>query len=240
MCTRLPKEAKRIILCYPEYRRTFLSQGQGLIFYHADGRPGLYTPIPQPQFNKDVCQFKRRTLDWLFSFPEEGGPIYRWQKQPDRPPPENRIKRGRLHFYRGRSDRGRPGLHFGPSWPEAKSTGKFKQDKEREKPLGSTGKKRIADRRTDRHRGGHPPIETADTREDARQEENTAAKEKEVQAGKTAGTGPGQGRTRRGEAGTPPRKSWPQQKPQKPARPPQNGGHGGGGWRMGLRPPENP
>lgn len=52
----LTKEAKRIILCYPEYGGLSYPKDRDLFFTMRTG-PGLYTPIPQPQFNKEVCRF---------------------------------------------------------------------------------------------------------------------------------------------------------------------------------------
>ena len=69
-------------------------------------------------------------MGWLFSYPEEGGAFIARQTEG---PPGKRVKRGRLHFSEeevaGQSGEGTSGQ----VGPKPQSTGKFKQDGEREK-----------------------------------------------------------------------------------------------------------
>ncbi len=85
-------------------------------------------------------------------------------KQPDRPPGK-RIKRGRLHFTEDEAAAKSGPSTSGQVGPKPKSTGKFKQDEEREKPSSRL--------RTEDRQAGEA---TAD--DDTGQEERTTAKEK--------------------------------------------------------------
>ena len=57
-------------------------------------------------------------------------------------------------------------------------------------------------------------------------------------AGEKEGTGRGQGRALRCQAGNGQGKAGPAEAPEA-SQPPQTGGNGGGGWRVGLRPPQD-
>ena len=85
-------------------------------------------------------------------------------KQPDRPPGK-RIKRGRLHFTEDEAAAKSGSSTSGQVGPKPKSTGKFKQDEEREKPSSRL--------RTEDRQAGEA---TAD--DDTGQEGRTTAKEK--------------------------------------------------------------
>lgn len=89
-------------------------------------------------------------------------------KQPDRPP-GRRIKRGRLHFTEDEAAASGPSTS-GQVGPKPKSTGKFKQDEEREKP---SSRLRTEDRQT-----GADSTTTDTATENTGQEERTAAGEK--------------------------------------------------------------
>ncbi len=52
----LTRAARRILAAYPEYNGLSYPKDCDLLFTIRTGR-GQYRPIPQPQFNKDVCQF---------------------------------------------------------------------------------------------------------------------------------------------------------------------------------------
>ena len=85
-------------------------------------------------------------------------------KQPDRPPGK-RIKRGRLHFTEDEAAAKSGPSTSGQVGPKPKSTGKFKQDEEREKPSSRL--------RTEDRQAGEA---TAD--DDTGQKERTATGEK--------------------------------------------------------------
>lgn len=52
----LTKRGRRILQSYPEYQGLAYPKDKDL-FYSMRSAPGTYIPIPQPQFNKEVCQF---------------------------------------------------------------------------------------------------------------------------------------------------------------------------------------
>lgn len=52
----LTKRGRRILQSYPEYQALSYPKDKDL-YYSVRSAPGIYTPIPQPQFNKEVCQF---------------------------------------------------------------------------------------------------------------------------------------------------------------------------------------
>ena len=52
----LTKGAKRLLMSYPEYAGLPYPKDRDLFFTMRTG-PGQYTPIPQPQINKEVCRF---------------------------------------------------------------------------------------------------------------------------------------------------------------------------------------
>ena len=52
----LTREARKILQGYPEYAGLSYPKDRDLCFTLRTG-PGQYRPIPQPQFNKEVCQF---------------------------------------------------------------------------------------------------------------------------------------------------------------------------------------
>lgn len=111
-------------------------------------------------------------------------------KKSDRPP-GRRIKRGRLHFSEDEAaDKSGPSTS-GQVGPKPKSTGKFRQDEEREKP---SSRLRSEDRQT-----GDDNTADAAT-ENTGQEERTAAGEKKSKQEKRFEKAPGQGGTRWGEA----------------------------------------
>ena len=52
----LNKEAERILNAYPEYQGLPNPKDKDLRFTMRTA-PGVYTPVPPPVFNRDVCQF---------------------------------------------------------------------------------------------------------------------------------------------------------------------------------------
>lgn len=102
-------------------------------------------------------------------------------KKSDRPP-GRRIKRGRLHFSEDEAaDKSGPSTS-GQVGPKPKSTGKFRQDEEREKP---SSRLRSEDRQT-----GDDNTADAAT-ENTGQEERTAAGEKKSKQEKRFEKAPG-------------------------------------------------
>lgn len=132
-------------------------------------------------------------MGWLFSYPEEGGAFI--ARQPEGPPGK-RVKRGRLHFSEeevtGKAGEGTSGQ----VGPKPQSTGKFKQDGERERfssrlyREGSPKETEAAkEGRTDAKADGYQK-KRADTGKGAYREKETDSR-KEIYREKTADTGKG-------------------------------------------------
>ena len=127
-----------------------------------------------------------------------------------------RVKRGRLHFTEEEVTRQAGEQASGQVGPKSQSTGKFRQDGEREKPSSRL-----------RQEG------------EAREDTVCRPQRPESQAGETERTGRSQGGTLRCPAGNGKGKAIPSGAAEA-AQPPQTGSHGGGGWCVGLWTPQNP
>lgn len=132
-------------------------------------------------------------MGWLFSYPEEGGAFI--ARQPEGPPGKC-VKRGRLHFSEeevaGQSGEGTSGQ----VGPKPQSTGKFKQDGEREK-FSSRLHREDSPKETEAAKEGRADAKAdgyrkkrADTRKGDYQEKETDSG-KEIYREKTADTGKG-------------------------------------------------
>ena len=126
------------------------------------------------------------------------------QVDPKKTNGENRVKRGRLHFTEEEVTRQAGEQASGQVGPKSQSTGKFRQDGERDR-LRGTGRPQRPER----------------------------------QAGEKERTGRSQGGTFRCPAGNGKGKAIPSGAAEA-AQPSQAGGHGGGGWCVGLWTPQNP
>lgn len=142
------------------------------------------------------------------------------QVDPKKTNGEKRVKRGRLHFTEEEVTHQAGEQASGQVGPKSQSTGKFRQDGEREKPSSRL-----------RQEG--------EAREDTVCEEQAARKDQKDKREKKKERAEAKGGTFRCPAGNGKGKAIPSGAAEA-AQPSQTGGHGGGGWCVGLWTPQNP